>query len=199
MAYLQYGDNNWVSYDDPKSFQMKIDYANNLGLGGLMIWAVDMDNSAQAALQFISPVGNNRNVSLEIPKDTCTSGPDCGFGKHMTNATSTSDTPVPSPVRDGMAADCNAFYLRKSSSTMFCADIAKENKISVDQFYKLNPAVKSDCSGLWPDYYYCVGAGSSKSAATPTTRPSMIETTTPSPVRVSFLLVIHSNLCCVLT
>jgi hypothetical protein len=24
-------------------------------------------------------------------------------------------------------------------------------------FYKWNPAVKNDCSGLWPDYYYCVG------------------------------------------
>lgn len=31
----------WVSYEDEQTFQLKLDYASRLGLGGTMIWAVD--------------------------------------------------------------------------------------------------------------------------------------------------------------
>lgn len=200
MTYLVYGDDNWISYDDPKTYQMKIDYANNLGISGLVIWAVDLDSGTQAALNFISPTGNNRNISLEIPKNTCTSGQECGYGNTTTTPTSTGGTAIPSPVRDGMAADCNTFYLRGSNSSLFCADIANENHVTLGQFLKWNPAVKSDCSGLWPNYYYCVGAGSSNSTSTgtPTTPPPIVTTTMPSSalLRVRFCpqLLFYLNL-----
>ena len=193
VAYLVYGDNNWISYDDPKTFQMKIDYANHLGLSGLMIWAIDLDSQTQTALNFISPTGNNRHVSLEIPIDTCSAGPDCGYG----NVTATAASPsTPSPVREGMAADCNAFYFRGSNSSVFCADIARTHNITLDQFYTWNPAVKPDCAGLWPDHYYCVGVGArggnhtvtpttSLPIVTPTTTDLEGSVSTPSPVRVS--------------
>ncbi|KFY47830.1 hypothetical protein V496_10420 [Pseudogymnoascus sp. VKM F-4515 (FW-2607)] len=37
--YLVYGGDNWISYDDAETFKLKIDYANKLGLGGLMVLA----------------------------------------------------------------------------------------------------------------------------------------------------------------
>src|SRR5436190_9347513 len=40
-----------VSYDDKDTFQQKVEYANSLGLGGLLIWAVDLDTPDLEALQ----------------------------------------------------------------------------------------------------------------------------------------------------
>ena len=37
--------NQWVSYDDEKTFEIKMNYANERCLGGTMIWSVDQDDS----------------------------------------------------------------------------------------------------------------------------------------------------------
>jgi len=47
---------NWfnsdqVSYDDKDTFQQKIEYANSQGLGGLLIWAIDLDTPNLDAMQ----------------------------------------------------------------------------------------------------------------------------------------------------
>lgn len=42
-----------VSFDDKDTFQQKVKYANGLGLGGLMIWAIDQDTDALDALQAV--------------------------------------------------------------------------------------------------------------------------------------------------
>ncbi|XP_013408940.1 chitotriosidase-1-like [Lingula anatina] len=34
----------WVGYDDPKSMDLKADYVCKMGLGGLHVWAMDMDD-----------------------------------------------------------------------------------------------------------------------------------------------------------
>lgn len=52
--YLVYGGDNWISYDDTESFQLKIDYANKMGLGGLMVWAIDQDDASLTALRAIT-------------------------------------------------------------------------------------------------------------------------------------------------
>ena len=36
--------NQWVSYDDEKTFEIKPNYANELCLGGTMIWSIDQDD-----------------------------------------------------------------------------------------------------------------------------------------------------------
>lgn len=41
-------------YDDPITFQAKIDYANGIGLSGLMVWAIDLDDNNLDALHAIS-------------------------------------------------------------------------------------------------------------------------------------------------
>lgn len=52
--YLVYGGDNWISYDDEQTFKLKIDYANKMGLGGLMVWAVDQDDVNLSALSAIT-------------------------------------------------------------------------------------------------------------------------------------------------
>jgi GH18 family chitinase len=54
VNYLVYGQNNWISYDDKRTFQDKIDFANDRGLNGLMIWAIDLDDSKHSALSALT-------------------------------------------------------------------------------------------------------------------------------------------------
>lgn len=41
-------------FDDETTFKEKIDYANKIGLSGLMVWAVDLDDSQLSALSTIA-------------------------------------------------------------------------------------------------------------------------------------------------
>ncbi|KAL7895963.1 glycoside hydrolase family 18 protein [Trichoderma sp. TUCIM 5745] len=62
VKYMPYGKNSWISFDDAQTIQAKIDYANRLGLSGLMIWAIDLDNGQLDALRAISDpsiIGND--------------------------------------------------------------------------------------------------------------------------------------------
>lgn len=54
-----------VSYDDADTFKQKIDYANSHCLGGTMIWAVSLDNSAGDIADSLSKVTGQKQRSLE--------------------------------------------------------------------------------------------------------------------------------------
>lgn len=41
VKYVVFDDNQWVSYDDGDTFKQKVEWANDLGLGGSLIWATD--------------------------------------------------------------------------------------------------------------------------------------------------------------
>jgi hypothetical protein len=69
--------------------------------------------------------------------------------------TTSSAVATPTPTQSGMASRCTVFYEAQPNDG--CYDIAQEYGITLDDFYAWNPAVGNDCSGLWPDYYYCVG------------------------------------------
>ncbi|KAG8164746.1 hypothetical protein KVR01_005021 [Diaporthe batatas] len=51
--YIVFGDNNdqWISYDDAKTLKQKVDWADSVGLGGVMIWSVDQDDADFTALE----------------------------------------------------------------------------------------------------------------------------------------------------
>ncbi|KAF5000825.1 hypothetical protein FGRMN_1433 [Fusarium graminum] len=95
-----------------------------------------------------------------------------------TKVTSTKETkPEPtkdtehSPVQDGLIETCTAFYKAKKGDT--CAKIVAENgTFGFDDFFKWNPAVEKDCSGIWADTWYCVGV-----PGTPTDIPTKTTTT----------------------
>ncbi|KAI1412614.1 glycosyl hydrolases family 18-domain-containing protein [Hypoxylon sp. FL1857] len=51
--YIVWNNDQWVSYDDEDTFKAKIDFANNLGLGGLLIWSIDQDTQNLDALKAV--------------------------------------------------------------------------------------------------------------------------------------------------
>ncbi|KAL2854915.1 hypothetical protein BJY01DRAFT_257326 [Aspergillus pseudoustus] len=69
--------------------------------------------------------------------------------------TSTASNTTPTPTQKGMGSRCRTFY--RVSSGDGCYDIATRHGITLEQVYAYNPAVDADCSGLWLDYYVCVG------------------------------------------
>jgi LysM repeat protein len=89
-------------------------------------------------------------------------------------------TPAPkttgvSPTQTGIASDCTKYYEAQSGDS--CYSIVQSfGEFSQDDFFKWNPSVGSDCSGLYAGYYYCVAV-----PGTPTTRTSVSPTVTSSP------------------
>ncbi|KAM0545771.1 hypothetical protein ACHAPJ_011195 [Fusarium lateritium] len=96
----------------------------------------------------------------------------------------------PSPTQEGLIDTCTTFYQAKKGDT--CAKIIDEYKDTFDQddLFKWNPALGKDCSGVWANYYYCVGV-----PGTPTKKPSVTTSKptatatglqTPSPIQEDF-------------
>ncbi|KAJ5121563.1 CAZyme family GH18 [Penicillium bovifimosum] len=49
VNYSTFDDDQWVSYDDKTTFKQKVSWADEVGLGGAMIWASDLDTDKYAA------------------------------------------------------------------------------------------------------------------------------------------------------
>ncbi|KAL6354006.1 hypothetical protein LRP88_12637 [Fusarium phalaenopsidis] len=77
----------------------------------------------------------------------------------------------PSPTQDGLIDTCTSFYQAAKGDT--CTKIiAKYKTFDFNDFFKWNPAVEKDCSGLWANTYYCVGV-----PGTPASPPSQTAAT----------------------
>ncbi|KAJ3545053.1 hypothetical protein NM208_g2698 [Fusarium decemcellulare] len=81
----------------------------------------------------------------------------------------------PSPTQDGLIESCTTFYKAKKGDT--CTKIIAQYKsFDFADFFKWNPAVEDDCSGIWAETWYCVGV-----PGTPTKPPTQTAvTTTPA-------------------
>lgn len=53
INYMTFGDNHdqWVSFDDATTLKQKVEWANSVALGGVMIWSVDLDDDSFSALE----------------------------------------------------------------------------------------------------------------------------------------------------
>ncbi|KAM0424887.1 hypothetical protein ACHAPT_009943 [Fusarium lateritium] len=78
----------------------------------------------------------------------------------------------PSLTQEGLIDTYTSFYKAKKgdSCTKF---IAQYKTFDFDDFFKWNPAIEKDCSGIWADTYYCVGV-----PGTPTSPPTQTAATT---------------------
>ncbi|WXC44134.1 hypothetical protein QX201_003869 [Fusarium graminearum] len=90
----------------------------------------------------------------------------------------------PSPTQDGLIDTCSDFYFAQKGDT--CAKIvSKYNTFGFADFFKWNPAVEKDCSGIWANTWYCVGIPGTvtKKPITTTTPTPTNGVTTPSPIQ----------------
>ncbi|CAG8092001.1 unnamed protein product [Penicillium salamii] len=67
VRYMVYDSDSWVSYDDESTFRLKIDYAEKMGLAGLMIWAIDLDDGSLDALSAVSGVNSTSSAFDLVP------------------------------------------------------------------------------------------------------------------------------------
>ncbi|KAK3390167.1 glycosyl hydrolases family 18 protein-like protein [Podospora didyma] len=63
VKYITWNQNQWVSYDDAETFKQKIEWANNEGLAGLLIWAIDQDTADLEALSGVLAPRSARALS----------------------------------------------------------------------------------------------------------------------------------------
>ncbi|KAF4969333.1 hypothetical protein FSARC_3408 [Fusarium sarcochroum] len=85
------------------------------------------------------------------------------------------ESPKPSPTQEGLIDTCTSFYKAKKGDT--CPKIiAQYHTFDFGEFFKWNPAVEKDCSGIWAETWYCVGV-----PGTPTSPPTKTAETTAKP------------------
>ncbi|KAM7196715.1 putative glycosyl hydrolases family 18 protein [Naviculisporaceae sp. PSN 640] len=70
VKYITWNQNQWVSYDDADTFKQKIEWANNEGLAGLLIWAIDQDTANLEALSGVLAPRVPRAMSLLAEKSS---------------------------------------------------------------------------------------------------------------------------------
>ncbi|KAK1146010.1 hypothetical protein N8T08_003658 [Aspergillus melleus] len=63
VKWISWDSNQWVSYDDGETIQMKIAEANKLCLGGVLIWAVDLDDLDHSSSNDMLGIGPSSGVS----------------------------------------------------------------------------------------------------------------------------------------
>ncbi|KAF4545498.1 Carbohydrate-binding module family 50 protein [Lasiodiplodia theobromae] len=64
----------------------------------------------------------------------------------------------PGATMTGTPCKCNKYAEREDGK--YCYDLAQDNNITLDEFYKWNPGVGDDCQYLQSGYVYCVGVSS---------------------------------------
>ncbi|KAI0877792.1 carbohydrate-binding module family 18 [Hypoxylon argillaceum] len=80
VKYVTWNQDQWVSYDDAETFKQKVDFANDLGLGGMLIWAIDQDTDDLEALKGLVGADNIKLFQKQAQDaDYCegVSVPDC--------------------------------------------------------------------------------------------------------------------------
>ncbi|KFY05480.1 hypothetical protein V492_08509 [Pseudogymnoascus sp. VKM F-4246] len=70
VQIVTWDNDQWVSWDDTKTLAMKVEYANQRCIGGLMIWAIDLDDGT--LIKSLAAAGRpvqyyNENPPLVVP------------------------------------------------------------------------------------------------------------------------------------
>ncbi|KAM5494830.1 hypothetical protein MaudMau93_000128 [Microsporum audouinii] len=99
-----------------------------------------------------SPTGiSNSTISNTITTMLSTAKPN-------STATSTSAA-APGPTQADIVSNCQRWH--KVVSGDICTSLVSQyGTFTLEEFTKWNPAVGEDCSGLWLNYYYCIGRDS---------------------------------------
>ncbi|XP_054160532.1 probable chitinase 10 [Oppia nitens] len=65
MVPYAYSGDQWVGFDDPRSFKVKIQWLKQAGYGGIMIWSIDMDDFSGSCMGQKYPLINAAKEELK--------------------------------------------------------------------------------------------------------------------------------------
>ncbi|KAJ1704781.1 glycoside hydrolase, partial [Aspergillus flavus] len=65
VKWITFDNDQWVSYDDGETMQMKMDVANQLCLGGTLIWSLDQDGSDHSSSNDLAGLGSANGISAD--------------------------------------------------------------------------------------------------------------------------------------
>jgi len=81
VKIVTWGGDQWVSYDDEDTFKMKIDYANDKCLGGMMVWAASLDDGIGTATSALSGASGRDKFPLSLKANVQDSISRCIWGE----------------------------------------------------------------------------------------------------------------------
>ena len=168
VKYITWNQDQWASYDDQETFQQKIKFANEQGLGGLLIWAIDLDTDDLAALRgVIYP----KTLSIKSSADPSyweeSSGGDC-------RTTECGGKCKPGEIAVTTQPCGHATFLTEHSSdkdSTLCCPISAAPDAKNCQWHGTAPLCDGECdpgqvaleSNKWGDGKYCNDGKSSRS------------------------------------
>ncbi|KAF2134779.1 glycoside hydrolase family 18 protein [Dothidotthia symphoricarpi CBS 119687] len=77
VEIVTWDNNQWVSYDSPKTLKKKMDYANEKCLNGIMMWAASTDDANGTAIRSLTDAAGRKELSLAQRMNTKSSGGQC--------------------------------------------------------------------------------------------------------------------------
>jgi len=132
QAPYAHGDGDWVAYDNERSIRAKVQLAKQYGLGGIMNWAIDIDDfKGQFCGQGPYPLLNAAKTEWNIAtSSSTTSSPSSSSSSSSTSesitssstssSSSTSDSPPAGSCTHGSNSphpnDCEKYYLCANDS-----------------------------------------------------------------------------------
>ncbi|EMD68574.1 carbohydrate-binding module family 50 protein [Bipolaris sorokiniana ND90Pr] len=132
----------------------------------------------------------NWNPSLMTNSTDCAPSKELRYCMAAYNGGSPVDVTLPEegedfyPIRAGVIEGCVEY--EAVVPPMTCQSFLDRNQITIAQFYKMNPAVGPDCTGLWLKYRYCISTDALpsdviSSTFTPTPTPTSAPPTSTAP------------------
>ncbi|KAH0424198.1 LysM domain-containing protein [Colletotrichum camelliae] len=82
---------------------------------------------------------------------------------------------TPQPIQPGMVTNCNKFYFVAQGTS--CSEVLSSQQITLADFAKWNPAVGSECTGMWAEVNVCVGVIGGTTPPSTTSAPVITTTT----------------------
>ncbi|KAJ2443285.1 hypothetical protein GGF42_006686, partial [Coemansia sp. RSA 2424] len=120
--------NTFITYDDPQSIQLKVNYAAAKGLAGTMVWSMDMDYNDELLSVLQNFSGGNSTATSTVPTYSSTSATSSTtiftqtLSSTSTSLTSTSSSRTTSSSTTSSAGGPVAGAACSAAGTYQCAD-----------------------------------------------------------------------------
>ncbi|KAF2472768.1 killer toxin alpha/beta, partial [Lindgomyces ingoldianus] len=123
VKWITWNSNQWISYDDGETIQLKIAHANSRCLAGKMIWAVDQDDSQSSSVNDLLGIGPANGISADKAKK---------IKDQLNNATQAAAV-ASSCYWTFCGGDCTPGYFPATTSTGQIAGVQRDTECPADK------------------------------------------------------------------